>query len=411
MRRTPGPTAIVVMVCASVLAACSAPDPPGAREASGAPAPAPSQWASQEPATRASAEQPPAPTESPSCVDRIPLDVRIGQTMLVTTTDIPRVQRWLDDGLIAGLMSSGVLTPQLAGALERATYGTQYGALLATDEEGGSVQRYREVVGYVPSAREQALTMTPKQVQALFRGHGEGLSDWGVDMVFAPVVDVGSGPGIGSRSYSEDPAVVSQYATAAARGYAQAGLIPVLKHFPGHGTLGGDPHDGVAAGPPIEQLRQRDLLPFAAVPGEVEVGIMVGHSTIPGYSDIPASQSPAVIQGLLIDELGFDGLIVSDALGMAATGTEDQGQALVGFLVAGGDLGIIGPGGSIQGRRAVRRALADGTLDEARLNDAAAAVLSAKGVDSCSVAGGKDPIVDDRELPPDPVVTNPSEDP
>jgi beta-N-acetylhexosaminidase len=409
MPRRPGPATIWLMMCATALMACSAPDAPGAAAASGAPVPGPSQWASDVPVVQEPADPTPIPAQTPSCIDQLPLDVRIGQTMLVTTTDIPRVQRWLDDGLIAGLMSSGVLTPQLAGALERSTYGTQYGALLATDEEGGEVQRYREVVGYVPSAREQALTMTTKQVQALYRRHGEGLSDWGVDMVLAPVVDVGSGPGIGSRSYSEDPAVVSKYATAAARGYAEAGLVPVLKHFPGHGTAGADTHYGVAVGPPIEQLRSSDLLPFTTLPDQVEVGIMVGHTTIPGFSETPASQSRAVIQGLLVEELGFEGLIVSDALGMAASGTEDQGEALVGFLAAGGDLGIIGPGGSVQGRRAVRAALADGSLDEERLNDAAAAVLAAKGVDSCSVAGGEDPIVDDRQSPPDPAVINPTE--
>ena len=112
---------------------------------------------------------------------------------------------------------------------------------------------------------------------------------------------------------------------------------------------------------------------------------MVGHTTIPGYSDGPSSQSQAVIEGLLGQELGFDGLVVSDALGMAAAGEPTQGSALVGFLAAGGDLGIVGPGGSVEGRRAVRAALADGAVTTERLDDAAAAVLAAKGVDPCKV--------------------------
>ncbi len=346
-----------------------------------------------------------------ACVAALPEDVRIGQTMLVTTTDISRVQRWLDDGLIAGILANGRLGPALAGALDGATTGNQYGALLAADEEGGEVQRYRDVIGPIPSAQRQASTMTPDEVRAMYAAHGAALADWGVDLVLAPVVDVGHGPGIGSRSYSWDPQVVTEYAGAAAQGYADAGLLPVLKHFPGHGSATGDSHYEPAVGPPIEELRARDLLPFERIPGEVDVGVMVGHTTIPGSSGTPSSQSRQVIEGLLVDELGFEGLIVSDALGMEASGQPTQGDALVGFVVAGGDLGIVGPGGSVEGRRALRRALDDGTLTQQRLDDAAAAVLAAKGVDPCDVTGVPEPEVEDSDVPSDPAVINPTEEP
>ena len=138
---------------------------------------------------------------------------------------------------------------------------------------------------------------------------------------------------------------------------------------------------------------------------------MVGHTTIPGYSKQPSSQSRRVIEGLLVDELGFDGLIVSDALGMAASGEPTQGGALVGFIAAGGDLGIVGPGGSVEGRRALRRALEDGTVTQERLNDAAAAVLAAKGIDPCDVTGVPAPEVEDSEVPSDPAVSTPRTSP
>jgi beta-N-acetylhexosaminidase len=229
--------------------------------------------------------------------------------------------------------------------------------------------------------------------------------------VFAPVVDVGFGPGIGSRSYSNDPQVVSEYGTATAQGYADAGLIPVLKHFPGQGSATADTHYELAVGPGIDALRDRDLLPFGAIPQAVDVAVMVGHTTIPGYSEEPSSQSRRAIEGLLVDEVGFDGLIVSDALGMAASGAPSQGEALVAFVSAGGDLGIVGPGGSVEGRRALRAALKDGTVTQERLNDAAAAVLAAKGIDPCDVAGGPAPEVDDSDVPSDPAIINPSEEP
>ncbi len=339
------------------------------------------------------------------------MDVRIGQTMLVTTTDIRRVQEWLDDGLIAGILSNGRLTPAMAGALDEATTGNKYGALLAADEEGGQVQRYRDVIGPIPSAQQQAATMSPDEVRAMYARHGEALADWGVDLVFAPVVDVGNGPGIGSRAYADDPEVVTEYGMAAARGYAEAGLLPVLKHFPGHGRATGDTHVEVAVGPSIDELRARDLDPFATIPTEVDVAVMVGHTTIPGFSKAPSSQSRRAIEGLLVDELGFDGLIVSDALGMEASGEPTQGGALVGFVAAGGDLGIVGPGGSVEGRRALRKALDDGTVPEQRLNDAAAAVLAVKGIDPCGLTDAPAPEVEDVAVPSDPAVINPTDEP
>ncbi|MGB7981608.1 MAG: glycoside hydrolase family 3 N-terminal domain-containing protein [Candidatus Nanopelagicales bacterium] len=358
----------------------------------------------------------PDPSESAdpelACVARLPLDVRIGQTMLVTTTDLPRVQPWLEDGLIAGVLSNGRLTRATATLLEVATAGTRYGALLAADEEGGPVSRYAEVIGAIPSAQRQATTMTPEAVRQMYAEHGQALADWGVDLVFAPVVDVGHGPGIGPRAYSEDPDVVTDFGTAAAQGYSGAGLLPVLKHFPGQGRATADTHYELAVGPPIDELRAVDMVPFGAIPGAVDVGVMVGHTTIPGYSDTPASQSTRTIGGLLVDELGFEGLIVSDALGMAASGEPTQGDALVGFIAAGGDLGIVGPGGSQEGRRALRSALEDGTVSRDRLDDAAGAVLAAKGVDPCRVAGRPAPeVADETDGPSDGPVINPTEEP
>ncbi len=388
-----------VVACVIAVGACSAATS-AVREPSGAPANTASAPAGPDRTVtpRGPTTPEPAPTEAGSspgravegptvafaeCVAQLPLRVRIGQTMLVLTTDTDRVSGWIDEGLVAGVIPSGEVNRGQAGRLKRVTSGTKYGALLAVDEEGGAVQRFRKVIGAIPSAREQALTMKARDVRALYADHGAALREWGVDMVMAPVVDVGFGPGIGSRAYSDDHRVVVKYAGAAARGYADAGLLPVLKHFPGHGGADGDTHDTRAVGPPIDQLRKADLVPFAEIAREVEVGVMVGHTTIPGYAGRPSSQSTRAITGLLIREQGFAGLVISDALNMAAVGTRTEGEALVGFLRAGGHLGIVGPEGSVQGRRAVRRALADGSLTEERLNAAATTVLSAKGVQPC----------------------------
>ncbi len=375
------------------------------------------------------------PTTSLACVRELPKAVRIGQTMLVTTTGVSRVREWLAQGWIAGILVNGRLSAPTATALRAATSdrANRYGALLAADEEGGGVQRYAGLIGSIPSEQRLGWSMTSQQVEQLWTRHAAALAEWGVDLVLAPVVDVGHGPGIGSRSYSSTPGVVAEYGRAAAQGIAQAGLLPVLKHFPGHGRASGDSHDAAVTGPELGTLRTVDLVPYKRILATgPEVGVLVGHTTVPGLTAKPGSQSPRVIDGLLRDRLGFDGLVVSDALGMAAAGQPTQGDALVGFLAAGGDLGIVGPYGSVQGRAAVVEALADGDLSWDRVDQAAARVLAVKGLDPCALAAGEragtqagkrgrggghasstaDPETPgDAGLPPDPPVVNPSEAP
>lgn len=419
-------TAAALTALALLAAGCTA--TPTSAGSSSTPVTAPSVSVSAPP-TVPSPPAAPSATVDPvlACVGALPEAVRIGQTMLVTTTDVSRVRGWLEDGRIAGILVNGKLAASTAAALRATTSGkaNRYGALLAADEEGGGVQRYAGLIGSVPSPQRLAWSMSAERVEALWTRHATALAGWGVDLVLAPVVDVGHGPGIGSRSFSSDPDVVAEYGLAAAEGIAQAGLLPVLKHFPGHGRASGDSHDTAVAGPELDTLREVDLVPFERILDKgPDTGVLVGHTTVPGLTSDPSSQSPKVIDGLLREDLGFDGLVLSDALGMAAAGQPTQGDALVGFLAAGGDLGIVGPYGSVEGRAAVADALEDGRLTWDRVDQAAARVLAAKSLDPCALADvgaattadrgaqkdsrGSPEGTTERWLQPDPPVPNPS---
>lgn len=333
---------------------------------------------------------------------------------MMVITDNPRGARSrLESGLIAGMLGTGIMSPAKAKEFRRATKDAKYGSLLGADEEGGLVQRYRRVAGALPSAAQQGRTMTPAAVRRMYSEHGRKLADWGVNLVFAPVADTGSGPGIGSRAYSADPDIVARYAAAAAAGYRDADLLPVAKHFPGHGRATADTHNSKSVGPGLASLRKVDLIPFKAVISDSQdLAVMVGHTQVPGYSPMPSTQSRKVITGLLRGELGFDGLVISDALGMAAAGRANQGAALVGFLRAGGDLGIVGDGGAVAGRKAVRAAVKSGKLPATRVDQAAARVFAAKGVDPCELAPGPAPVPEqpDSPAPSDAPIVNPTKD-
>ncbi len=262
--------------------------------------------------------------------------------------------------------------------------------LFASDEEGGPVQRFDELIWPLPSARRQVESMTLAEVSQMYSDYGAGLAAFDVSMAFAPVVDVGDGPAIGSRSYGSDPDVVIEYAGAAIAGYLDAGVTPVLKHFPGHGRASADTHDGAATTPPLDELRATDLAPYEAMLSD-DVGVMVGHLDVPGLTDgRPASLSRAAINGLLRTELGFDGLVVSDALGMGAIRQVATGpDAAVLFLQAGGDLALVDAVDASDAHAAIVAAVTSGRLEPFRLHQAVTHVLRVKDVEGdCATPWG-----------------------
>ncbi len=252
--------------------------------------------------------------------------------------------------------------------------------IVATDEEGGDVQRLR-AFGALPSAEAMAATRSPDEVRQLVAEHGRVIRALGVDMVLGPVVDVnpvGGRSPLGDRLFGDDPAVVTAYGRATLDGWADAGLLGVLKHFPGHGSASADTHLAAATTPPLDALRQRDLVPYAAL-APLGPAVMVGHLTVPGLTEpgLPASLSPMAITGLLRGELGYaDALVLSDALEMRAVGrVATVPDAAVLALVAGADV-VLYSGTALTGEviDAVAAAVADGRLPEARVTESATRV-------------------------------------
>lgn len=263
--------------------------------------------------------------------------------------------------------------------------------LVAVDEEGGEVQHLRSIIGAIPSERQVASTMDGTAAAELIGTHAQAVAALGFDVVFAPVVDValpGGGGPLGDRTFSDDPATVTAYGQVYVDAMAGAGLLPVLKHFPGHGSGEANSHDGPVGTPPIESLRERDLLPFEALAADPSVGVMVGHLNVPGLTDTtPASLSPAAIDGLLRDELGFDGLVFSDSLSMGAiAGTIAPEQAAVRAVAAGADVAlfvtIANPVGVID---ALETAVNDGTLRSERVDESVRRILDQKAIDPCTL--------------------------
>lgn len=331
---------------------------------------------------------------SDDCLEALSLAQRAGQVVMVAAYGerLDDTRRLVDEHGIGGIVlmtwPAGIDPAELL-ALK---HDRAIPLLVATDEEGGDVQRLR-VLGTLPSAAAAAASMSAEDVGRMTEGHATAVAELGVDVVLAPVVDVrppGADGPIGARSFSDDPWVVAEYARATAAGWQRAGVLPVLKHFPGHGSADGDTHDGAAVTPPLDALDDRDLLPYTTFAEHTDhVGVMVGHLVVPGLTEagaVPASLSPAAIDGLLRNDLGFaDALVFTDALDMGAISAHfDTREAAVMALAAGADVVVTtDPAGTSVIVASITSAVGEGRLAAARLDEAVGRVLRAKEVTSC----------------------------
>ncbi len=284
-------------------------------------------------------------------------------------------------GIFIGGNDTGLLASGELAALEGADGVAPF---VAVDDEGGRVQRIEDLVGDLPSARRLAAESTAEEVGGVAERRGRQLADLGVTVDFAPVFDLSDRPDgevIGDRSFGSDPDAVVAYAGAFADGLGRAGILAVPKHFPGHGRADGDSHLDSVTSPPLDDLGP-DLAPYRALLPDTGA-VMVGHLVVPGLTDgVPASLSPAAVDGLLRDELGFDGVVFTDDLGAMRAVTDRYGlaESVRLALVAGVDVALLSaPADGARILDALEADVAAGTLPEATVDAALGRVLRAKG--------------------------------
>lgn len=315
---------------------------------------------------------------------------RIAATLLpgfVGTTLPGWLERRLRDGL-GGVCVFGpnIVSAEQLRALTDAIYAANPEAIVAIDEEGGDVTRLHYATGspYPGNAVLGRLGDAERTEQVAARVGAE-LRAVGVNLDFAPDVDINSNPDnpvIGVRSFGVSPAVVAEQGAAWVRGLQSAGVAACAKHFPGHGDTAQDSH---LALPVVDlsaaELRERELVPFRAA---VEAGtrtVMTSHILLPQLdAALPATFSHPIVEGLLRGELGFDGLVVTDALDMlGASGERGIPEAAVLALAAGCDLLCLGTENTDEQLTAIVEAVADaiaaGRLTVERVEEAAGRVI------------------------------------
>jgi beta-glucosidase-like glycosyl hydrolase/CubicO group peptidase (beta-lactamase class C family) len=286
---------------------------------------------------------------------------------------------------------AAALVPQLQAA-------AKVPLLLAGDFEGGVAFRL-EGAADMGNQMLVGATGVPALARAMGGVTGAEAKALGCHLVLAPVLDVNSNPLnpiINVRSFGSDPTAVAAFGTAFAAGVRSAGLLPCGKHFPGHGDVATDSHLLLPAVPGDRaRLDAVELLPFRAAAAAGLEAVMTGHLSVPGLGEdpaVPATLSAEILGGVLREQLGFRGLIVTDALDMGGVkGALPPGEVAVRALLAGADV-LLMPPDPVAARDAVLAALASDRLSMARLDDAVRRILQAKAaVGLLAGGGGVDP--------------------
>ncbi|CAN5117459.1 glycoside hydrolase family 3 protein [soil metagenome] len=253
--------------------------------------------------------------------------------------------------------------------------GRAFPVVIGVDQEGGLVERISGTTRF-PAFMTAGAADIPRLTRAASAASGRELAGLGFTTDYAPVADVTIGradPTIGARSAGTRPRSVGEHAVAAASGYWSTGVIPTLKHFPGHGSVTTDSHLTLPVQQKtLNQLAASDFVPFESA---VEAGlpsVMVGHIDVRAVDPgVPSSLSRRIVTGLLRGRIGFEGLVVTDSLMMGAvTERWSSGQAAVRALKAGVDV-VLMPTSPREARDGIVRAVRGGRLSPARLVQAA----------------------------------------
>lgn len=256
--------------------------------------------------------------------------------------------------------------------------------LIGADFERGTGMRIEEGTSF-PYSMAVAATGRPEDAYTMGKITALEARAIGVPWIFAPDADVNSNPDnpiINTRSFGEDPARVSEFVAAFVRGVEENGGLATAKHFPGHGDTSTDSHlDLPAVSGDRAHLDRVELAPFRAAIAAGASTIMTGHLSVPALEpdpNVPATMSPKIMTDLLRGQLGFDGLVVTDALDMGGvTVRYPPGEVAVRSILAGADVLLVPPvlDAALQ---AVKEAVASGRIPMARLDEAVTRVLRAK---------------------------------
>ncbi|RKQ28663.1 beta-N-acetylhexosaminidase [Oceanobacillus halophilus] len=314
------------------------------------------------------------------------------------TEMLPEIEQLIQEYHLGGviLFAENVVTTEQTARLvaDYQEASEKYGLLMTIDQEGGIVTRLQSGT-HMPGNMALGATRSPETAENVGQVIGAELQALGINMNLAPVLDVNNNPDnpvIGVRSFGESPELVADMGTAYIQGLQNTGVAATAKHFPGHGDTDVDSHLGLPEVPhDKERLLEVELFPFQQAMEKGIDAVMTAHVTFPEIDDtkvisqkdgkeisLPATLSHKVLTGLMREEMGYDGVIITDALNMAAI-TEHFGSvdAVIQSVKAGTDI-ILMPVGLEEVADGLMEAVETGEITEERIEESVKRILTLK---------------------------------
>ena len=323
------------------------------------------------------------------------LDEKIGQLFIVGfdgyKTD-EKVRSMIQNNHVGGIIlfrgnikNAGQLL-DMTNTLKSANSENRVPLFISVDEEGGRISRLPAELHKLPSNQsigEVGSTAFSYEIGGIL---SEELRTFGFNLDFAPVLDIHSNPRntvIGDRSFGNNAEIVTKLGIQTLKGIRDGGIIPVVKHFPGHGDTEVDSHVGLpSVSHELDRLKSLELVPFQEAVSQQADAVMVAHILLDRVdSENPASMSKRIITGLLRDEMGFDGVVMTDDMTMGAIlQNYDIGEAAVKAILAGSDVILVCHGYDRQSAaiEAVRSAVGSGLIPADRIDGSVYRILKLK---------------------------------
>jgi len=322
------------------------------------------------------------------------LEEKVGQLLVVGFTGSEMndsLRKFIAEGKFSGFILFKGNIESVEGAKNllkalRSLYPKERPPILAIDEEGGRVTQINHLVSAAPAAATIGRTRNPRFAFFHARDTAQKLKWLGMNVVFAPVLDINdepSNPVIGDRAFGTDVDLVTSLGICAMKGFSDPGIVSTVKHFPGHGSSKADSHVVL---PVIDHSAERwytfELVPFRTA---IEAGvrmIMTAHIACPsltGRADLPATFSPEIMKRILREELKFNGVLITDAMEMAAaTDYMAAGAGPEEAILAGCDVLLFAHGREPvhKAKKALLKALKEGRLTEARVDESLRRILA-----------------------------------
>lgn len=378
--------------------------------------------------------EPPAPIEESQAEDvdwleeivdtaiaSMPLEDKVAGLFVVRSEDITGVEKVITAGdatqealnkyAVGGLVyfSQNIVDKeQLTEMLSKTASMSKYPIFLAVDEEGGSVRRVGDSSIEVAEIGDMADIGAGGDTMAAYNAGAEIASylyELGFNLDFAPVADIvadASSSAIGKRSFGSEPAMVGDMVSAAVGGLQDTGISSCLKHFPGIGAVAEDTHEGMATlEKSADDLRASEFIPFKS---GIDAGVhlvMVSHVSIPGIigDDTPCSLSEEIITNMLRGELGYNGIVITDAMNMSAiTEYYESAEAAIMALNAGADM-ILMPENFGEAYEGVLTAVRDGMLSEERIDESLRRIYRVKYRDRVDQDGNVVDAISESQTP------------